>query len=198
MQVITLNDKALTSLSVQLAQKVLTSSWEPELIIGIRTGGIYVAQPLYEEISQHYESQYNTVSLSRISTQRKKKINISKILKKLPYFLLDFLRNLEVLLFEKTKTKQYVPNREKEINITPELEEQISSSSKILLVDDAVDTGTTLLAIKNKLLSINPDMTVKTAVLTITHKTSFIDTDFYIYNRVLLRCPWSEDYKEDA
>jgi len=196
MQVLTLNNSLLNSHSKELASKVLKSSWQPELVIGIRTGGLYVAKPLYNELQKNHDTLYNEVSLSRPSTKKKKKLKVDKVLKKLPYFLLNLLRNLEVYLFEKSKAKHYINSRESDIQIDNILHQQILSCNKILLVDDAMDTGTTVVAIKNRFLSLNRDAEIKIAVLTITHETPFIDADYSLYNRVLLRCPWAQDYKE--
>ena len=198
MKVITLNKKELIIESKLLADRILKSSWNPDLIIGIKTGGIYVAEPLYEVMKHYYPSKYAIVSLSRASTEKKKKIKIDKLLKKLPYPLLDLMRKFEVYLFEISKPKTYSPNLNKELNINKELEKDLSLSKTVLLVDDAIDTGNTILTIKNKLLSINPNLKIKTAVLTTTHKTSFIEADYSLYNRVLLRCPWAADYKGEA
>ncbi len=196
MQVLTLNKIALDAQSKELAKKILEASWRPELIIGIKTGGIYVAKPLRDELQKRYETLYSEVSLSRPSTQKKKKFKVDKILKKLPYFLLNALRNLEVFIFEKSKAKSYVNSRENDIQIDDALHQQILSCSKILLIDDAIDTGTTIVAIKNRFLALNRDAEIQVAVLTTTHRTPFINADFSLYDRVLLRCPWAQDYKE--
>jgi len=196
MQVLTLNKSLLNSHSNELANKVLKSSWQPELIIGIRTGGVYIAKPLYDELQKYHVTFYNEVSLSRPSTKKKKKFRVDKVLKKLPYFLLNLLRNVEVFIFEKSKTKNYINSREQNIQIDDTLHQQILSCNKILLVDDAIDTGTTIVAIKNRFLSLNKDAEIKIAALTTTHKIPFIDADYSLYNRVLLRCPWAQDYKE--
>lgn len=198
MKVITLDKKDLIFQSTLLAQSILDSNWSADLIIGIKTGGIYVAQPLYEEIIKHYPSKYATVSLSRASTQKKKKIKIDKVLKRLPYFILDVMRKLEVTFFELTKAKIYNSNIEDKIILDKDLQKQLLSSKTVLLVDDAIDTGNTILAIKNKFLSINPQLDIKTAVLTTTHKISFIQADYSLYKRVLLRCPWAADYKGET
>lgn len=195
MKVLTFNQKKLHDSSKSLANLILKSGWQADLIIGIKTGGIYVAEPLHAIISNKYACIYNTISLSRPSTLKKKKFKITIILKKLPYILLNQLRKLEVFIFEMKKSNKYVNTREKEIILDDILLQQILSSKNILLVDDAIDTGTTILAVKNKLLSLNKNLNIKIAVLTTTHLKPYINADFSIYNRVLLRCPWAEDYK---
>ena len=197
MQVITLSSQMLNLKSRELAGLVMQSEWNPDLVIGIKTGGLYVAGPLVVEFNKNsLIPVYTTVSLSRPSTQKKKDFNIGWILKKIPYFVLDVLRNIEVFIIEHQKDKHYNSKKEKDIPKTDELVQLIKKSKKILLVDDAIDTGSTVFALKNFISSIDVNIEVKIAVLTTTHKKPYIRADFSLYSRVLLRCPWSEDYKE--
>jgi len=198
MKVITLNQEMLKKESQKLAKLILESDWKPELVIGIKTGGVYVAEPVYQQISEQYKCSYLTLSLSRPSTEKKKRFKIEKLLKQLPYFLLNILRNLEVFIFEQTKSKTYIPYREKDLHLDESFVKELYSYENIILVDDAIDTGTTIIAIKNRLLAINPHLNIKTAVLTITHKVPFIEADYSLYKRVLLRCPWAADYKGET
>ena len=197
MRVVTLTPEKLIEKSKDLAKYIIESRWSPDLVIGIKTGGLYVAEILLEELHVNgIESEYQVISLSRPSTHRKKAFKVDKFLKKLPYFVLDILRNLEVYIIEQNKDNMYDPKKEKDIPQSENLLQQIKISKKILLVDDAIDTGSTVLAIKNYIYNINPATEVKIAVLTTTHKNPYIKADFSLYNRVLLRCPWAEDYKE--
>ena len=86
--------------------------------------------------------------------------------------------------------------KENDIPKHKQLIDQIKKTERILLVDDAIDTGSTVLAIKNFIHTIDANIEVKIAVLTTTHKEPYIKADFSLFKRVLLRCPWSEDYKE--
>ena len=67
---------------------------------------------------------------------------------------------------------------------------------KVLLVDDAIDSGATLLLIKQYLLNEFPDIDVKIAVITVTTRHPLVMADYYRYNnRTLIRFPWSNDIK---
>ncbi len=199
MEVITLSPETLIEKSKELAKAVIESQWTPELVIGIKTGGLYVAEPLVEELyAKNIKVEYTTISLSRPSTQKKREFNIGKILKKMPYFTLNILRNLEVFIIEQTKNKKYDSKKENDIPKHEQLIDQIKKTERILLVDDAIDTGSTVLAIKNFIHTIDANIEVKIAVLTTTHKEPYIKADFSLFKRVLLRCPWSEDYKESV
>jgi len=198
MKVITVNHLKLKEYSHKLAKQVLNSDFKPDLIIGIKTGGIFVSRPLYEKISEKFNTLYCELSLSRPLTNKKKKWQLYKLLKLLPYPLLNVLRNIEVKLYESTKPKKYILNKQNEILIDDKTIALIKKSENILLVDDAIDSGATLLEMKNKLLSINKYSNIKIAVLTLTHKSSYINSDFFLFKRVLLRCPWANDYKNGA
>jgi len=197
MKVITLDNKKLTQYSQKLAIEILKSKYQPDLIIGIQTGGAFVSKPLYTEITKHYKTAYCEVGLSRPLSHKKKKFNIKILLQYFPYVLLNFMRNLEVFIYELFKSQKYGLTRQNEIIIDIDTVDCIKKAKNILLVDDAIDSGATLLEVKTKILSLNKNTQIKTAVLTSTHKSSYIDVDFSIFKRVLLRCPWSNDYKEN-
>lgn len=102
---------------------------------------------------------------------------------------------LEVTLFEKMKSNTYNPNKESKVTLTKELQDKIKNAKSILIVDDSIDTGATVLAIQNVIKSLNPHIIIKVAVLTVTHKKPYIEPEYTNYTRTLLRCPWAEDYK---
>lgn len=196
MKVITVNHLKLKKYSHELAKQILNSDFKPDLIIGIKTGGVFVSKPLHEKISEKFNTPYCELSLSRPLTNKKKKWQIYKLLKLLPYPFLNILRNIEVKLYESIKSKKYILNRQNDILIDDKTIVLIRKSKNILLVDDAIDSGATLLEMKNKLLSINKYANIKIAVLTLTHKSSYVNSDFFLFKRVLLRCPWANDYKD--
>ncbi len=196
MTVKTLSQSDLELYSKQLLKKIQKNQWIPDIIIGIATGGVYISRPLWDEIEKNgWNGKYFEIKLSRSSSEKKKKLNIGKILKKLPYPILDILRNLEVMAFELNKPKTFDHSKENRVVFPRELECNILKAKSILLIDDAVDTGNTILAIKNVIQRLNAKADVKVAVLTVTHKRPFLEPDFTLYRRVLLRCPWAEDYK---
>jgi len=179
-----------------LANEIEKSEWRPDVVLAIKTGGVYVAKPLFEKMYKANETlKYIEVGLSRPSTQKKKKYKVSKILKRLPYWLLNILRKVEVSVFEYKKAKVYNPSKELHVKIDTEVIDTLLRCKNLLLVDDAVDTGSTLLAMKNVIEKEYKGISIKTAVLTSTHKHAYIEVDYKLYSRTLLRCPWAEDYK---
>ena len=196
MKTLTLSRKSLTDLSHKLLSKIDKDSTTIDMIIGVATGGIYVSQPIYEELKkQKWEGIYTEMKLSRSSTEKKETLGAKKILTKLPYPLLNILRTLEVKYFETFKSKDYDNTLEQRVHFTNDQINDIKQAKTLLLIDDAIDTGSTIMALKNVIQKINPAGTVKVAVLTVTHNKPYIEPDYTLYKKVLLRCPWAMDYK---
>ena len=196
MKVLTLSRDTLTDLSKQLLTLIQKDESDIDMMIGIATGGIYVSQPIYTRLQKEgWKGTYTEIKLSRPSTQKKESLGIKKFLTKLPYFLSNQLRILEVTLLEKFKANAYDKNKEKNIHFSEQQIKEIQDAKTLLLIDDAIDTGTTMLALKNIIQEMNPNITVKTAVLTVTHKYPYLVPDYTLYTDVLLRCPWAMDYK---
>ena len=77
---------------------------------------------------------------------------------------------------------------------------QFNSASKeevknILIIDDAIDTGKTMFIVKSNLNKLFPNAQIKNAVISWTIESSIIKPDYYLFKNVLVRFPWSKDYK---
>ena len=196
MKVLTLSRRTLTEYSHQLLSSVQNDDFKMDMVIGVATGGIYISKPIYAQLqTEQWQGKYHEVKLSRPSTHKKEALGVKKILTKLPYFLSNILRVLEVKYFEVSKSQHYDANIEKRVRFSDAVTQDIKKSSSLLLVDDAIDTGSTLLALKNVIQSLNPNIEIKLAVLTVTHHKPYIAPDYTLYKNVLLRCPWAMDYK---
>ena len=67
-------------------------------------------------------------------------------------------------------------------------------SPRVLVVDDAVDSGVTLDTVFRSLReTAPPDTEVRAAVVTVTLDRPLIEPDFTLYRGVLCRFPWSFD-----
>lgn len=196
MKVLTLSKTTLSDLAYQLLTMVQKEHIKLDIVIGVATGGTYISHPIYLQLqTEKWKGTYHEVKLSRPSTEKKKFLGIKKVLGKLPYFLSSILRVLEVNYFETFKSKNYDKRIEKRVHFSDALIQDIKNSSSLLLIDDAIDTGSTLLALKNVIHDINPHIDIKIAVLTVTHTKPYIQPDYTLYKKVLLRCPWAMDYK---
>lgn len=164
----------------------LSQSFNPDLILGIANGGVHVAENMFPEIA-HY-----SVNLKRPSSNTKNKFpQIFSLINKLPLQLLNVLRIIEakILLLQ--------PRHEKTITLEPYIKDYIAGAQRILIIDDAVDSGVTLKSIYNAVNNVKGKTSqVKTGAITVTTKHPVIFPDYYLYNnRTLIRFPWSMDLK---
>lgn len=190
MEVITLNKNSLTIKCSELKSKIES---DPQLIVGILNGGRYVV----DELRSHFkESEINLVKLRR-ETGPLDYFAHSFILKFLPISVLNRLR-----IYQGSQAKKKIVhlNRdrlsEEYLNFKFDDAFDKKAIKRILIVDDAIDSGRTMFIVKNNLSRLFPNTEIKTAVISWTIETSIIKPDYYIFKEVLVRYPWSKDYKE--
>lgn len=195
MRVITLNNEALEEHASRLAGMVAADGRRYDAIVGVRRGGSIVCDTFCRHFPSANYGFRTDVSLQRPST-RKKGGSVSKLLKKLPYWMLNLMRMAEskILVIK----QRFSNHRTSDVEIPEDLMQMLKIQKKIeiLLIDDAIDSGDTLYAIINTLRKVNPSLGVKVVVITVTTKSPRTFPDYYIYNnRTLIRFPWSNDYK---
>ena len=198
MKVISLNYDSLNQVCENLFQKIKSSNFKPDLILGVKSGGEYISKKIFSLIqSENYgEEQKKTLTSYhprlefchpvRVSSQNKKR-HLKNYLKFLPTFLLNILRVLEAkFLFKGKARKDFL-----DISL-PDL----SDYKRILVIDDAVDSGSTLDFINSKIRMVNSQAQIRNAVITVTRNDSSFPPDFFIFsNKTLVRFPWSIDAK---
>ncbi|MDE5997455.1 MAG: phosphoribosyltransferase domain-containing protein [Muribaculaceae bacterium] len=197
MQVLTLDPIAFDRHAEKLAQIVEESCNEKfDAIVAVRRGGSFVCDAFCRHFPEdRYRSRYD-VALQRPSTKRKNG-KVSYLLKRLPYPILDIMRMVESTLFSlrrKIKAPTSTPSVGMPEGLIITLREK--EFPNILIIDDAIDSGDTLLAIAETLRKTNENTNVRIAVLTETTSHPRIRADYSLYrNKTLIRFPWSNDYK---
>lgn len=201
MQVLTLNQQALDKHAERLAALVAASITEKEesfdALIAVLTGGGLVADSFCRAFPARLYAMRCDVELQRPSTRRKNG-PLGALLRRLPLWLLDWLRMAESSLLRLThrhKPSHPLP----EVKLPDDLAARLTSLSapKVLLIDDAIDSGDTLAAVIESLKKANPEVSVSVAVLTVTTRRPRVKADFALYtNSTLIRFPWSKDYKK--
>lgn len=197
MRVKTLSKEGLQEHATLLAKMVATENDSFDAIVGIRRGGSIVCDAFCQHFPDSAYRMRSDISKQRPSTKKKKGF-LAKILKCLPIPILNLMRMIEseALLFKHRYAKQ---THISEVIIPDELETVLGEKKcpRILLIDDAIDSGDTLYSVVSTLKKLNPSVGVKIAVITVTTKSPRVFPDYYIYNnRTLIRFPWSNDFKK--
>lgn len=188
MKVLTVSYDDISEYTSRIIQKMKADNFHPDAVIGIRTGGVYIADLFARQLGFN-DGKALQISVSRQSSKNKKKL-FRSLIKLLPVKMLDFLRVFEAKMLFKREAR----NRISDISLPEELES--SCYYKILIVDDAVDSGATLSAVLGMIQSRYPDLEIKTSAMTVTTDNPAVSPDYYLYkNSTLIRFPWSLDSK---
>lgn len=193
MKVINLLGSDFSESCTLLSQKV-SKNYNPDLVIGVLTGGGYVGREMMKSLPP--TTVYTETKLQRGSTKAKEASHVRVLLKFLPEFLLNMLRVAEVEFLE-LKARFVKPNRYGTLNFAEDIVKLLEEKNKkILLVDDCIDTGYTLRCIKEYIDHHYPGNELRVAVITTAHRHPVIEADYQLYKRVLIRFPWAYDVKE--
>lgn len=171
----------------KVAVQICQSGFCPDVVIGIKSGGMYPAAQIYNDLKILFDNQSITLGYASLFHRAWFPTGIMKgIFKILPYQLLDRLRILSL------KFKRRANLNENDVTISG----VEPGCKKVLVVDDAVDSGATLDAVIKALKRGYPIIEVKSAVLTVTMDNPIVNPDFSVYhNQTILRLPWAVDAK---
>lgn len=188
MRVITLNQLEFERTCHDLSRHIGESAFKFDCIVSIANGGVYVGN----EINKYLKLPHFTVFLQRSTTRRKS--SFKSLLKRLPTWLTDRLRLIESFILRRSShsEKKSVP-----VEIPVDLHDFLVDAYKcVLIVDDAIDSGSTVKAVEETIKKQFPLTEIKIAVINVTQKRSLNIKDFSAYNEcVLIRFPWSFDFK---
>jgi hypoxanthine phosphoribosyltransferase len=193
-QVQTLDKARLQRASAELA--AIAAAFEPDMLVGIRSGGYKVAL----EMAPYFPSiPLLPFTCRRPSTKKKQSfIGLRNLLHKLPNSITNRLRICEHIVLTQLLAKKHsaFTADANELAMIKNHLQKLGPKPKILIVDDAVDSGATLAAAVSSIKNIAPDnTTIKTAVITVTTASPFVEPNFMLYRYVLCRFPWSLDFK---
>jgi hypoxanthine phosphoribosyltransferase len=192
--VITLKQPAFDAACASLMRMVM-ADYEPTLLIGIRTGGLVVAEAMARSLSQPLVVL--PLTCRRPGTATKSRLPLlHEVLGALPRGVVDAMRIVEHrLLASRRKRSAKAPSVDhNEAAAIVALLAERRETHRLLVVDDAVDSGATLAAVMELLRSQCPSGTeICTAVITVTLASPRVMPDFVLHHRVLCRFPWSFD-----
>jgi hypoxanthine phosphoribosyltransferase len=187
-----LDDVAFGDVCVDLAD-IVRDDYKADLVVGIADGGAYVA----ESMAPHLPGPpaVAIVKSQRPATAMKQRMKVRAVLRRLPPKLAGRLRMLEVSVREHLLRPR--PNGSGDhtlwLTVDEDVTSAIRSADRVLVVDDTVDSGRTLTAVTGLVQSLQPDLEIRVAVLASTFRHPRIRPDYCLFERTLLRFPWSLD-----
>ena len=185
MRVVTLNDRDFHT-ACSVLEKLVSRDYTPDLVLGIASGGEFVASLLFEDVP------HSSVSMHRPSTADKEDASIIfRVLRRSPRFVSDALRMAEACVLRVTSLWR----RPQRAVLTPSAREAVERARRVLVVDDAVDSGGTMRSVLDAVCAVPGERDVRTAVITQTTARPKVKADYAMFrDGVLIRFPWSKDF----
>ena len=172
----------------------------PQVIVGIRTGGLHVANAMAKACGEGLTVL--PLTCRRPSSRYKPGLPaIKDLVARLPRPVLDRLRMIEHALL----TRRPPSGRREgyhfdaaELACVEAWAATAGNGISVLVVDDAVDSGTTLSLVLEAVQRLMPAARIRSAALTVTTAQPLVTPDYALYSRQLCRFPWSLDAKQPA
>lgn len=188
MRVLTLHRAAFLGHCQRLEH--LVADYDPDLVVAVARGGVYVAEHMFRQ------SHHVTVDCQRQTTAVKRRLHaLFAVVRLLPLWLRNRLRMAEARRLSRKHTGQPAS-----VTLDSEVTAAVQRARRVLVVDDAIDSGATMAGVLNAISAISgPDNKVRTAVITVTTRQPLVTPDYAIYGDgdVLVRFPWSEDMRRE-
>jgi phosphoserine phosphatase len=197
LRVLTFTRADLTAAGDELLARVGEREGEPDLVVAIERGGKHVA----DSLSPHRRPpRLLALGLGRAMTPIERHPLLKRVVAGLPGRVLDRLRVAESFL-RKRRFRRHPPDprrlAEKAAWCRRQLagnREAIARSRFILLLDDAIDTGGTMLAALTALRRVaGPGPQIRSAVIVQTMRNPLIVPDYCLHRGLLIRFPWALD-----
>jgi hypoxanthine phosphoribosyltransferase len=182
MKYLELSKKNIVDESRKLAKKI-ENDFVPEVVLFVAKGAFYMGK----EIAEYFGIPFLEIFANRkkgIISLIKKKLSI--ILTIIPSSMKKKLRIMEI--YSNVNSKNFSRN----VYMESANESELLKYKKILLVDDSIDTGCTIIEVLNYLKPYN--LEIKIASLNIfDFSKNKIRGTYYSFENTLLNCPWSKD-----
>lgn len=167
--------------------KRIALSYKPDCVVYVAKAGFVIGYEIADELN---------IPLIGVITVREKgnkiKDLVAPFVRKLPDFVRNFLISMEL--------KSGIHKRSKERTISwvdSECRSDKQEYKRLLVVDDSVDTGYSLLAVYDLLKKAFPNAEIKTAGLNVWDKSKAVfETDYCLYRNTLIKAPMSKDSQE--
>jgi uncharacterized protein len=190
----TLTGPDFATACAELMQQV-ELSYAPTLLIGVRTGGLVVAEAMAGAVAGGVPVA--PLTCRRAATGAKARLPfLARTLSALPRPVTDTLRVAELRL-SAGRRRARAPAQAVDQVEAEAIAARVRAGpggERLLVVDDAVDSGVTLGAVLRVLRGLCPEATeIRSAVVTVTLDSPLVQPDFALHRGVLCRFPWSFD-----
>ena len=183
MNYIELSTKNVEEKSIEIANEI-QKEFKPDIVVFISKGAFQIGNEI---------SKYCNVSLLEIYAQRKVgsiKSFLKIFMKLIPASIKKKLREKEI------KTNIHEKNTDRNVYFEERKWGKYKKVKNILIVDDSIDTGNTMIQVKEKVQEYFKDCNIKIMSFnTFTKSENIIKTDYYIWKDTMLNGPWSNDSK---
>ncbi|HTW72132.1 MAG TPA: phosphoribosyltransferase family protein [Acetobacteraceae bacterium] len=190
----TLDPPRFAAACASLMQQAM-DRFDPDVLVGVRTGGLVVAEAMADSVQNRVPVM--PLTCRRASTSAKSRFGLlPAVLAVLPQAVVDGLRWLEHRLLSALRRRKSTPQEidHAEAMAIGEYLTAHAAARRVLVVDDAVDSGVTLSTVLRLLREAAPGGTeLRSAVVTVTLDQPLVEPDFALYRGVLCRFPWSFD-----
>ena len=186
MDCIELSIKKLDNICCQFASEI-KKDYRPDIVIYLAKGGYLIGKSMCSVL------KVPLVAVGSVREGNALKEQLASLLGLLPRWLCNFLRNLEL------KTNVHAKQKERHVKFLDDITQFQNTEEplKILIVDDSVDTGNSIIAVHQliKQFFVNPIIRVA-ALNVMSQSKSTVDVDYYLYTDKMLRTPMSKDSRE--
>ncbi|MDR3401550.1 MAG: phosphoribosyltransferase family protein [Chthoniobacter sp.] len=168
----------------------------PDALIGIRTGGLYVAQSMAKAAG--YTVPVLTITCRRPSTEYKIRLSaLKKVVTRLPRPIVDRLRMIEHAVLTRKPQSIQPSDFQFDANELVAFDDWLDRAGgrpSLVIVDDAIDSGATISRVLDLVSRRVPPATkIRSAVVTVTTPHPLILPDYTLFCQQLCRFPWSLD-----
>ena len=175
--------------------RLVEANFAPTVVVGIRTGGLKVALAIARASATN--PPVLPITCQRAATATKARLPwLRPLLAALPRPLVDLLRRLEhrMLIMRRARKPPIQVINLAEAEAITRMLAPLAETPRVLVVDDAVDSGITLMTVLRLLRKVCPAGTeIRSAAITQTTDHPAQRPDYVLYRDLLCRFPWSFD-----
>lgn len=186
MKCATLSIKDIEEMSIEFSNEI-SKEFQPDIVVYVAKAGFLLG---------YYISKKMGVPLIGVETVREKGNRLKDKVAPIIRFLPNFIRN--IMIYVELKSGIHKVNSNREARFIDNIDEfDVEKKTKILIVDDSIDTGASVKAVYELISNRFVNGDIKIAGMNVWDKSSeVICTDFCMYRNTIIKAPMSKDSNE--